>query len=122
MALTKAKLEYYKDLLLQERQAILENFADTNEEFKDLVKNSSGDLVDQAYSFYQKDMLIGLSDRENETLRQIDMALKRIEDGNYGVCEVTGKPIEEERLEAIPYTTLCIDEARKRAKRRFYEM
>lgn len=122
MALSKKKLEYYKQLLLQERQAILENFADSNDDFNDLIKDSSGDLVDQAYNFYQKDVLIGLSDREKETLRKIEQALKRIDEGNYGICEVTKKPIEEERLEAIPYTTICIEEARRQAKRRFYEM
>jgi len=44
-------------------------------------------------------------------LRQIDAALSRIDNGTYGVCAVTGKPIPEERLEAIPWTDVTIEGA-----------
>jgi RNA polymerase-binding protein DksA len=46
-------------------------------------------------------------------LSEIDEALKRIEAGTFGTCRTCGKPIGEERLEALPYTTQCIDCKRK---------
>jgi len=123
MALPKEKLEKFKKLLLEERKMILEDFIDSSDDFKDLAQDSSGDLVDQAYNYYEKNLLIGLSGREKDTLKKIDEALKRIEDGSFGYCEATKKPIEEERLEAIPYTTLCMEEAmRRQQKERFKEM
>ena len=42
-------------------------------------------------------------------LAAIDAALERMEEGTYGICEKCGKPIGEERLEALPWATLCID-------------
>ena len=47
-----------------------------------------------------------------ETLRQIDAALQRIDEGTYGLCEIDKKPIPEDRLRAIPWTTRCIEHAR----------
>ena len=48
--------------------------------------------------------------------RQVEKALARIESGEYGRCEVCGKEIPVERLEAVPWTTLCIDDARRLAR------
>ena len=45
------------------------------------------------------------------TLRQVDAALERIENGTYGICAVTGKPIPEERLEALPWTDVTVEGA-----------
>ena len=123
MPLPKEKLEKFKELLLEEKKLILEDFLESSDDFNELSKSSSGDLVDQAYNYNEKNLLIGLSGREKETLKKIDEALKRVENGSYGYCEITGKPIEEERLEAIPYTTLCMEEAMKRQQKdRFKEM
>ena len=46
-------------------------------------------------------------------LAEIDRALERIEDGTYGTCTRCGKPIEPDRLEVIPYATLCIEDKRR---------
>ncbi len=48
---------------------------------------------------------------------RVDRALRKLEQGTYGVCEDCGKPIAEERLAAIPYATLCIDCKAKRERR-----
>ena len=55
-----------------------------------------------------------LEDNEEHLLASIDDALKRIEDGTYGICTNCGRPISEERLEALPWAELCIDCARLR--------
>jgi RNA polymerase-binding transcription factor DksA len=60
----------------------------------------------------QREMLLKLRELasfEQEALYEIDAALKRIEDGTYGICELTGKPIPWERLEAIPWTRFSLE-------------
>ena len=54
-----------------------------------------------------------LEENESAVLAAIDAALARIDDGTYGRCERCGQEIEEERLEALPYATLCIDDKRR---------
>jgi DnaK suppressor protein len=73
------------------------------------VDNHLGDLASETYD---RELEEGLDDGVRETLRQIGDALKRIDDGTYGVCEIDNEPIEVERLRAIPWTTRCIDHAK----------
>ncbi|UCF44536.1 MAG: TraR/DksA C4-type zinc finger protein [Planctomycetota bacterium] len=56
--------------------------------------------------------IIGLMDSERKLLGEIDDALERIEDGTYGICQGSGKPIPKERLKAIPWAKYCVDYAR----------
>jgi DnaK suppressor protein len=53
-----------------------------------------------------------------DLITKIQGALARIDEGSYGRCEVCGEPIEVERLDALPYTTLCLADARRRARAR----
>ncbi len=114
----KKDLERFKKLLLEERNEILENLKKDNETLSELKGGDEGDLADQAYTRYEKNLVLGISQTEQETLKKIDEALKRIENGTYGICEVFGTPIEKERLEVIPYTTLSIKAAKMKAKRK----
>ena len=68
-------------------------------------------LGDNASETYDRELEEGLDEGVRETLRQIDAALARIDEGTYGVCEIDNKPIPEERLRAIPWTTRCIEHA-----------
>jgi RNA polymerase-binding protein DksA len=70
-------------------------------------------LADTATETYERELDEGLEEDAREQLRQVDKALARIDAGEYGRCEVCGKEIPEERLEAVPWTTLCIDDARR---------
>ena len=54
-----------------------------------------------------------LEENEERLIAEIDAALLRIEDGTFGICQTCGNPIGAERLEAVPYTTQCIDCKRK---------
>lgn len=66
-------------------------------------------MADAATDSFDRDVVLGLVSFEQEGLYEIDAALKRIEDGTYGICELTGKPIAWERLEAIPWTRFSIE-------------
>jgi len=87
------------------------------EETGELMSSSSDNhLADTASETYEREFDEGLEEDAQEQLRQVDAALQRIEAGTYGACSVCGKQIPVERLEAVPWTTMCIDDARKLAR------
>jgi len=75
--------------------------------------NNDNHLADTATETYDRELDEGLEEDAREQLRQVESALARIESGEYGTCEVCGKEIPVERLEAMPSATLCIDDARR---------
>jgi RNA polymerase-binding transcription factor DksA len=66
--------------------------------------NFSTHMADAGTDTYDRDLALGFLSSEQDAVYEIEEALTRIRDGNYGVCELTGKHIEPERLEAIPWT------------------
>ena len=70
-------------------------------------------LADTATETYDRELDEGLEEDAREQLRQVENALARIESGEYGTCEICGKEIPVERLEAMPAATRCIDDARR---------
>jgi RNA polymerase-binding protein DksA len=70
-------------------------------------------LGDTASATYDRELDEGLEEGAQQTIAEIDAALRRIEDGTYGTCGACGKQIPAERLEAIPWTRYCIDDQRK---------
>ena len=62
---------------------------------------------------FERERDLALEADAESILRQIDVALKKIDDGTYGTCERCGKPIAAARLEAIPYTPFCIEDAER---------
>ena len=73
-------------------------------------------LADTASETFERELDEGLEEDAERQLHEVESALARIEDGSYGTCEICGKEIPEDRLEAIPWTTLCVDDARKQAR------
>jgi DnaK suppressor protein len=74
------------------------------QEAADQLPAFSTHMADAGTDTYDRDFALGMLSSEQDALYEIDEALNRIRDGNYGKCEVTGKPIEATRLEAIPWT------------------
>ena len=118
--LTAKDLEEFKTLLLQKRREILVNV--TNFEGEALKKtrgDASGDLsampvhmADLGSDTYEQEFVIGLMDSERRILLEIEQALDRIEQGTFGICEGTQKPIARARLEAQPWARYSIEYAR----------
>jgi DnaK suppressor protein len=73
-------------------------------------------MADVGTENYDQEFTLSLIENEQETLGQIYDALDRIKAGTFGVCEGCGGPIAKPRLQAIPYTKLCIECAREREK------
>lgn len=112
----------YRKRLEEERARLLhavsflekENPGNISEELGELAEGGTDNhLGDTATAMYDRELDEGLEEGARETLAEIDAALQRIEDGTYGICEACGKPIGEDRLKAIPWTRLCIDDQRK---------
>lgn len=117
---SEEELDHFKELLLQERK---EAIAD-EEIMKESVEDPKAVNDDEVSSQDHHPGDLGSEEQERETnhilrernrqkIDEIDAALKRIENKTYGVCEDTGKKIQKERLEAIPYTRFSA-EARKK--------
>jgi len=76
-----------------------------------------GEEASDAGSFTsERERDLSLVGNLRDLIEKIQGALERIDDGSYGRCEVCGQPIESERLDALPYTTLCLADARRRAR------
>jgi RNA polymerase-binding protein DksA len=70
-------------------------------------------LGDTAGATFDRELDQGLEEGVQQTIADIDAALRKIDEGSYGVCEVCGEPIGAQRLSAIPWARLCIDDQRK---------
>ncbi len=104
------KLEKYKAMLLEARAAILHELAVEKEYF---VYNEQGDVVDIADTQISNSVLNTLSDLDQEKLKDIELALEKIEDGSYGICEGTGRKIPQARLNHIPWTRYTTEYAQQ---------
>ncbi|HLH56708.1 MAG TPA: TraR/DksA C4-type zinc finger protein [Verrucomicrobiae bacterium] len=76
----------------------------------------SSHMADAGTDTYDRDLALGVLSSEQEAIYEVDEAIARIRDGTYGICELTGRPIEPARLEAIPWTRFCA-EAEKQLER-----
>ena len=118
--LTTTDIEHFKEMLLEKRREILRNVNEFEDEaLKKSRLDATGDLssmpihmADIGTDNYEQEFALGLMDSERKLLKKIDDALGRIEQGTYGICEGTGKPIPKARLEAQPWAKYCIEYAR----------
>jgi DnaK suppressor protein len=108
-ALTKKELKKFQELLEEKRKAVLERARQMlAEDNMTLDTNDLPDEMDLASSEYLQSFEFRLRGREKSLLSKLDLALKKIDDGTFGICEICEEPIGKKRLEARPETTLCI--------------
>lgn len=107
-ALTKKEIEKFKVMLETKRNAVLENAKRTLTENMVLDTNDLPDEMDLASSEALQSFEFRLRGREKAHLTKLSLALRRIEDGSYGMCVECDEPINKKRLEARPETQLCI--------------
>jgi RNA polymerase-binding transcription factor DksA len=65
-------------------------------------------LADIGTETFSREVDASIREEIDAELAEIDAAMRRLEDGTYGICEACGRPIEEERLEAVPWARLCV--------------
>lgn len=91
-----------------------ENAGSVEEELGEIAgRGDDNHLADMATATYDRELDEGLEEGAQHTLDEVEAALLRIDEGSYGVCEVCGEPIGAERLSAIPWARLCIDDQRR---------
>jgi DnaK suppressor protein len=114
--------DHFRELLLDKRTAVVEALDYLHKENPGSLKDETGELVSGSADQHMADTGTETVDREidytlEETdgrlLTAIDAALARIDAGTYGICVNCGAQIAPERLEAMPWATLCIDCKRK---------
>ena len=101
------KLQHFKQVLIKKMAGLMGIAEDT------VTRMSEGDgtfpdPLDRALSESNRSIELRKRDRERKLIQKIRKAIQRTEDGSYGICEVCGEEITEDRLEVRPETTLCI--------------
>jgi len=102
-------LNEMKEMLLQMRGKLLEDVTKSVKSESDYLRFDVGDFYDHASNERDRELTLTLSDRERDKLVLIEDALRRINDGTYGYCEMTGDKVGEGRLRAMPFTTLSVE-------------
>ena len=120
MPLTEEQITNFKNRLLRLKRQHSRSFEETSENIKsvDESKGASQHPADEGTEDFERIINIELTSKEVDVIRKIDRALEKIDEGTYGVCDISGEEIPLKRLEAIPYATLTIQaqEAREQGK------
>jgi RNA polymerase-binding protein DksA len=122
--LTSQEIEELRTRLGSEREELAAQLSTIEDQaFAATQSDMSGDVgvddesADAGTATFEREKELSIEQNVRDLIQKIDRALKRIEDGTYGVCEVCGKPIEKARIKALPYVDLCIKDAQARSRR-----
>ena len=114
--MNERQVEYFRRKLLNWRAVLLAGSRDTIEGLQDGTRNIP-DVADRASEETDRALELRTRDRQRKLVSKIDGALRRIEEGEFGYCSVTGEPISLKRLDARPIATMSL-EAQERHERR----
>jgi RNA polymerase-binding protein DksA len=122
--LTKKETEDLRDRLREERGELTAQLSTIEEDaFSSTQSDLSGDVglddesADAGTATFEREKDLSIEQNVRDLLHKIDAALKRIDDGTYGICERCGRPIEKTRIKALPYVDLCIKDAQSQSRR-----
>lgn len=107
--LTPDTVASLKEQLLHKRQRIVDLYAADVRAGQEATQEGTDDIVDRANNSYSRELMFSLSSAEREQMLEVDAALRRIDDGTYGFCQHSGKPIALARLEAVPWARYSIE-------------
>jgi RNA polymerase-binding protein DksA len=116
--------DHFRERLLDERKRVVAAIQNLQDDHSGTLSDEAGEetaydnhLADTATETYDRELDYSLEENSGHVLAEIDAALKRIDDGTYGICTNKGEQIPVERLEALPWATLCIDCQRQQGSR-----
>ena len=110
------QLEYFRRKLLVWKHELLEQSNETIENLQDSGR-SVPDIADRASEETDRALELRTRDRQRKLVSKIDAALRRIDEGEYGYCEMTGEPISLKRLDARPIATMTLEAQEKHERR-----
>ena len=115
MALSSEQIEHFKKKLDQIRRSLTNTIRETTEGVKNLdqAKGYSQHQADEGTDDFGRTVNLEISNKESLILRQVERALEKIDEGTYGLCDISGKDIPIRRLEAIPYATMTVESQEK---------
>ena len=110
MELTKQQIEEFKKRLEKMRAQIIHTLKNSTENVKtfDETTGYSQHQADEGTDNFDRTICLEVTNKEYAILKQIDRALQKIEENNYGICDITGEAIALARLEAVPYATMTV--------------
>jgi len=118
--MTAIDTDHFRHRLNEERQRVVDAIENIHTENPGSLSEETEEgtfqdnhLGDVATATFDREMASSLEENSTKVLGEIDEALRRIDEGTYGTCERCGKPIDRDRLEALPWATLCIEDKRK---------
>ncbi|WP_200833862.1 RNA polymerase-binding protein DksA [Tabrizicola flagellatus] len=114
--MNERQLEYFRRKLLTWKQELLEQSAETIDSLQESARNVP-DIADRASEETDRALELRTRDRQRKLVAKIDAALRRIENGEFGYCEVTGEPISLKRLDARPIATMTLEAQEKHERR-----
>ena len=118
---TQIDTEHFRERLLEERKRVQgaidylqrENAGSDDDVTADFTSGVDNHTADTATETVDREIDYTLEENSERVLAAIDAALRRIDDGSFGVCRSCGNAIEPDRLQYLPYATLCIEDKRR---------
>jgi len=104
----KRKMKSYRDQLMERREALSGQVMEAEHSSRQRDSETTQDPADMAANAYAKELSISMSANDRRLLGMIDEALARTEAGEYGECVNCGEPVQEKRLQAIPWARYCL--------------
>ena len=114
--MNERQTEYFRRKLISWKNELLDETRDTIEGLQESTRNIP-DVADRASEETDRAIELRTRDRQRKLVAKINAALRRIDEGEYGYCEVTGEPISLKRLDARPIATMSL-EAQERHERK----
>ncbi len=105
----RATLQSLRERLEQARDQLRREATRKASEGRDSGPEGVGDVADQSLTTYTKEFTLSQSENEAQLLQMVEGSLARMDEGSYGKCLSCGRDIGLKRLEAVPWTHLCID-------------
>jgi len=119
----KRELDKFRNLLITKRRALV---GDVSQLETEALRNSSGGssntpqhMAEQGSDSADQSLSLGLAAADRRLIKEIDAALQRIDEGRFGICELSGRPIRAERLKELPWARYSIEAARQRERNMF---
>ncbi len=104
----KRRMKTYRDRLLERRESLFRQVTEAELSSRERDLEATQDPADMAANAYTKELLISMSANDRMLLQLIDEALGRVEKGEYGECVNCGEPVQEKRLDAVPWARYCL--------------
>jgi len=122
---SEEQLKHYEDVLVNEKENALKLIGQLSEMYRKGAKDNSGDLsgysyhqADQGSDTHEQEKTAYLIDTEQQKMKLLNLAIKKIYDKTFGICEICGCSINEARLKIIPYARFCVECKTKEEKKR----